>query len=398
MSASSEAPIKRDQQLRWVWVLYGVSVLLVTLQKGLRHPGNFLLFRCTFDRLIHGQSLYLNTPGCSGYLYSPAFAFLFAPFALLPPLVGLFCWNAINAAAPALAISRLLDARRARIVLTFIYLDVVRSMQNSQSNALVAGLLVLTFLACERDRVFGAAFATGAGALIKIFPAAGGAFALVAPRPADVLLKRVAAFVAAGVLLALTPLLINTPSVLAAQYHAWLTTTTVTSVLRGESVLGILGTWFGYAGSNWPVQLVGLIVLLAPVIALRDAARAPEFRALFLSSLLVFVVIFNHQAESPSYVIATTGIGIWAVTLGQRWRVVLAILTLVLVSLVTTSLVPWHYRHDVFRAYSVQAVPCLLSWLGMQIDLWTKFRAPRTAPTAGPPASDDPAPAANTGP
>src|SRR5215469_12946580 len=93
--------------LKWIWVLYAVSVLLVTLQKGLTHPGNFLLFRCTFDRLMHDENLYLNTPGCFGYLYSPAFAFLFAPFALLPPLVGLFCWNAVNAAVPALAISRL---------------------------------------------------------------------------------------------------------------------------------------------------------------------------------------------------------------------------------------------------------------------------------------------------
>lgn len=377
-------PATAPRPLKWIWGLYAVSVLLVTLQKGLIHPGNFLLFRCTVDRLMHGQSLYLNTPDCFGYLYSPAFALLFAPFALLPPLLGLFCWNAINAAAPAWAIARLLDPRRAQLVLVFIYLDVVRSMQNSQSNALVAGLLILTFLACERESFVGAALMTGAGALIKIFPAAGGVFALVSPQPAGVRLKRITIFVVAGALLALTPLLVTAPSTLVAQYHAWLTTTTTTSVLRGESLLGILGTWFGYAGPNWPVQLAGLVTLLAPVLLLRRAARHPEFRRLFLCSLLVFVVIFNHQAESPSYVIATAGIGIWAVTFGERWRVVLAILTLVLVSLVATSLVPWHYRHDVLRAYSVQAVPCLLCWIGIQADLW-RMRAtgPRTAPAAG---------------
>ncbi|HWH02785.1 MAG TPA: glycosyltransferase family 87 protein, partial [Gemmatimonadales bacterium] len=266
----------------------------------------------------------------------------------------------------------------------FIYLDVVRSMQNSQSNALVAGLLIFTFLACEEERIIGAALMTGAGALIKIFPAAGGVFALVPPQPAGVRAKRIATFVAAGALLALTPLLVTTPSALAAQYHAWFTTTTTTSVLRGESVLGILGTWFGYAGPNWPVQVVGLVALLGPVVMLRNAARDPGFRRLFLCSLLVFVVIFNHQAESPSYVIATAGIGIWAVTLGERWRVVLALLTLLLVSLVATSLVPWHYRHDVLRAYSVQAVPCLLCWIGIQVDLWrTSLTGPRTAPAAG---------------
>ncbi|HEX4633865.1 MAG TPA: glycosyltransferase family 87 protein, partial [Gemmatimonadales bacterium] len=265
-------PTPAQRPLQWIWGLYALSVLLVTLQKGLTHPGNFLLFRCTFERLIHDQDLYVNTPGCGGFLYSPAFAFLFAPFALLPPLLGLFCWNAINAAAPAIAISRLLGAHRARIVLVFIYLDVVRSLQNSQSNALVAGLLILTFLACERGRIAGAALATGAGALIKIFPAAGGLFALVAPQPARTILNRVLVFAAVGVGLALTPLLVSPPAVVGAQYHAWLTTTTSAGVLRGESLLGILATWFGYAGPNWPVQLAGALTLVAPLVVLRHAA------------------------------------------------------------------------------------------------------------------------------
>jgi len=99
--------------------------------------------------------------------------------------------------------------------------------------AIAPVLLIFTFLACEEERIIGAALMTGAGALIKIFPAAGGVFALVPPQPAGVRAKRIATFVAAGALLALTPLLVTTPSALAAQYHAWFTTTTTTShVLR----------------------------------------------------------------------------------------------------------------------------------------------------------------------
>jgi len=367
-----------------MFALYGLTVVLVTLQKGLLHPANFLLFRCTFERLIHGQNLYVNTPACSGFLYSPAFAFLFAPFALLPPLLGLLCWNGINAAAPVFAVSRLLDARRARIVLAFMYLDVVRSLQNSQSNALIAGLLLLTFLASERDNLLGGALATGVGTLIKIFPATGGVFALLKPQPVGERARRILIFVLAGATLALTPMLVSAPAVVVAQYRSWLTTTTATSTLRGESVLGILNTWFQYAGPNWPVQAAGLVALLLPVLARRHLGVDTRFRRLFLASLLVFVVIFNHQAESPSYVIATCGIGIWAVTEGGRWRVALALLTLFLVSLVATSLVPWHYRHDLLRAYSIQAVPCLVCWIGIQRDLWRSGATdPRTGPIEG---------------
>lgn len=373
---------------RWIWVVYGVTVVLVTLQKGLMHPGNFLLFRCTFERLIHGQQLYIDHPGCSGFLYSPAFAFWFGPFALLGPLLGLFCWNALNGAAPVLALSRLLDPRQARWVLVFIYLDVVRSLQNSQSNALIAGLLVAAFVASEGQHVLGAAVATAAGALIKIFPAAAALFALIPPLTPRERLRRAAVFVVVGAVLALAPMLVTSPALWLAHYGAWLGRTSTTSVLRGESLLGILATWFRFSGPNWPVQLIGLLVLLAPATARRRLAGDARFRRLFLCSLLVFVVIFNHQAESPSYVIATTGIGIWAVTEAGVWRVSLALLTLVLVSLVATSLVPWHYRHDLLRAYSLQAVPCVLSWAGMQWDLWT------ASPTGRQSASDGTLPAA----
>src|SRR5690242_13285095 len=43
----------------------------------------------------------------------------------------------------------------------------------------------------------------------------------------------------------------------------------------------------------------------------RDRWTEEHFRRLFLTSLLVFVVIFNHQAERPSYIIAATGVAIW---------------------------------------------------------------------------------------
>jgi hypothetical protein len=190
-----------------------------------------------------------------------------------------------------------------------------------------------------------------------------------------------------GALLALTPLLVSPLATVITQYQAWLATTTGTAILRGESLLGILATWFRYTGPNWPVQVMGLAALLLPVVRWRGAGADPRFRRLVLASVLVFVVIFNHQAESPSYVIATSGIGIWAVTEGAPWRIALALAALILVSLVATSLVPWHYRHDVLRAYSIQAVPCVACWIGMQVDLWRVGATARgTVPGGSPPA------------
>ena len=161
------------------------------------------------------------------------------------------------------------------------------------------------------------------------------------------------------------------------QYQWWLGRTTETATLRGQSLLGILTTWFGYGGPNWPVQLAGMLVLLSPLVMRRRFITDAGFRLLFLSSLLVFVVVFNHQAESPSYVVATMGIGIWVATRPPAsWRYALALLSLVLVSLATTSLVTAELRSSVIRAYSLQTVPCVLSWLAIQYELWS-YNSPK---------------------
>jgi hypothetical protein len=352
----------------WVVAAYGAAVAFVTITKGLHHPGNFLLFRCVAGRLAAGQDLYLATPDCSGFLYSPTFAALFTPIAWLPALAGLLVWNALNAGVLYVAVRRLLPAGAARFVLWFVFLDVVRSLQNSQSNALMAGLLVATFVALEGRWPLAAGLATGIGAFTKIFPLAGGVLALPHPGRGRALLGFAIAF--AG--LATLPLAFTTPALLAQQYRWWFATTAQTAVLHGASVMGILQSWFGAPWPNWPVQLAGTLALLAPLAVQRRHWSDVRLRVRFLASLLVYLVVFNHQAESASYVIATTGVGIWVATAPRaRWRDALAAMVFLIVSVAATSAVPFAFRHDVIRAYALQAVPCVICWIVMQRELWT---------------------------
>jgi hypothetical protein len=61
---------------------------------------------------------------------------------------------------------------------------------------------------------------------------------------------------------------------------------------------------------NWPIQLLGALLLLVPLVVRRDRWHERHFRLLFLCSLLVYAVIFNHRSERSSFVIAAAGIGI----------------------------------------------------------------------------------------
>src|SRR6185312_11772573 len=152
------------------------------------------------------------------FKYSPAFAALFAPISVLPATLGLVVWDAINTMLLALAIVRLLPDRRGDAVLALVFLEMFGSMQHSQSNSLLAALVILAFLALERDRQVGAALALAIGTAVKIFPLAGVAMAL--PRPRRIRFAIVFAVVLVAVLA--LPLLVVSPHEVKAQYASWM--------------------------------------------------------------------------------------------------------------------------------------------------------------------------------
>lgn len=372
---------------RWPLVVTVCAAVLVALQKGVAagHPGNFLLFRYTFHRLLAGTNIYYPPPGeMTGYLYSPTFALLFAPFAVWPVPVGLLLWDLANALALYVGLTRLLPSGAARGALAIVFLDLVRSLQNSQSNALVAGLILAAFIALERRAEARAAAAVMAGAFIKIFPIAAGVLGVAGPRR----WRFIAWSLVLGAALAAAPLLVLSPHAFAQLYRQWWMILRRDSGLQGQSVMRILADWFGLTFPNWTVQLAGTLVLLAPLCARPLHRRESDFRVRLLCSLLIFLVIFNHQAESASFVIATTGVAVWYLTTNRAWwRTGLLALTLLGVSVPGLFFVPYRISHDVVGAHALNAFPCLLVWVVIQIELWRWSRS----------ASRDPGPAEASG-
>ncbi len=60
----------------------------------------------------------------------------------------------------------------------------------------------------------------------------------------------------------------------------------------------LLHRWTGATFPNWPVQALGTLVLLAPLGFRMSRWDDTRFRFLYLfASVLLFVVLFNHQAE-----------------------------------------------------------------------------------------------------
>ena len=103
---------------------------------------------------------------------------------------------------------------------------------------------------------------------------------------------------------------------------------------------------------------VGLVILLAPVLLQRARFGERAFRIQLLASLLVFCVLFNHQAESPSYSIAMIGAAVWyASSAGAVWRTWLVVACLAIVNLGSTDLLPRALYRAYYVPYLLKTVP-----------------------------------------
>jgi len=372
----ANSPLAPDRR-RWIdWLvalLWLGAIIGATVQQGGTHQhNNFLIFRAASRHLIAGSDLYTLYPAehADLYKYSPTFALLFAPFAFLPLLPAMFLWNAVNAGALFIALGMVLPRRAATVARAIVFLDMLGSLQNAQSNALVAALIVFTFAAYERHHTALGSLAAVGGAFIKAFPLAGVSFAIFHPRKVRVAL----AVVAAGVLLLLLPLLVTPPHTLLAQYASWRAlSASEVAVKRGYSVMQMLENVLHGGWPNWPIQLLGIAILLAPVLFQRDRWHEWERRRLYLCSVLVFCVIFNHLAESPTFVVALSGVAIWFAALAKpsRWEWTLFAAIVVLTVLSSSDAMPDAIQRDFFDRYRFKTVPLIVLWIELQRRLWS---------------------------
>lgn len=343
----------------------------VEVTEARRPRGNFEIFRAAPGHLFAGEDLYAWYPDelQDQFKYSPAFAMLFTPFAWLPWTLALFLWGAVNAFALFIAIERLLPQRAALVALAFLLPEVLRAMQNAQSNALVAALIIFAFVALERGRIWRAAAAIVFGAAIKLFPLAALTFAL--PRRAAI--RTGLATAAASVLMLALPLLVTPASTLASQYRSWRAIEASDALLRLFSAMELVHRWSGVDWANWPIQMVGTGILLAPLALRRERWTDHRFRLRYLCSLLLYVVLFNHMAERASFVIAFTGMAIWFASEPRTaWRTAMFGVAFVTIPLMATVLpVPAFLKSETGTLYRL-ALPTLMIWGAMQWALWRR--------------------------
>ncbi|MCA6361445.1 MAG: DUF2029 domain-containing protein [Bacteroidetes bacterium] len=346
------------------FILLLVVVVAVSLHRLLLFPessfNNFFIFRASFTNLCKGVDLYVLHPEqyFDLYKYSPSFAALMGVFHLLPAALGATLWNLLNALLPWWGIRRLAISEQWKaFLLCFVLIELVTSVINAQSNGIMTGLLLLAFSSFERKQVVWAALFLVLGFYIKLFAAVGGLLFVFYPQRIKFLLSGAVWLLAVAAL----PLLFTSPELLLTQYKSWL------QLLGNDpahelnfSLMTLCERWFGLHAADVWFLIPGSVLLMLPLLR-RQFWNNVNYRMLYLAAVLVWTVIFNHKAESPTYIIAITGIALWAVSEAPGLkRAFLLWLAFVGIQLVPTDLFPHAWRTEFFVPYAVKAFPAVV--------------------------------------
>lgn len=370
---------KKPRPIFIIWIM--VAIVVSVKQFYLGSYNNYRIFKSTFFHAAEGLNLYLPYPNdhLDTNHYGPLFSLVIAPFALLPNAIGLVLWQIANVLFLYFAIRQLPIDQNKKIILAWIILhELITAMLSFQFNISIAAIIILAFALIEKKNNFWAAFFIVLGTLVKLYGIVGLAFFFFVKDKRSFILYLALWFI---VLFAL-PMLFFSPQFILQSYTDWYSSLSQKQSLNASltsmqdiSVMGMIRRISGDASiPNWPFLITGLILFSLPYLRIKEY-KSQLFRLYYLASVLIFAVIFSNSSESPTYIIAFAGVGLWFL-LQQRpispviW--VLFVFALVLTSLSPSDIFPRFIRNEYIKPYSLKALPCVLIWIVISYQLITK--------------------------
>ncbi len=372
--------ISNKRNIIIIFVLLALASSIQSLTSGTRanHKGgieynkynNYTIFEKSFHNLKNNQDLYVAYPEehWDLYKYTPTFSAFFGLFVIFPDWIGLNLWSLLNALILVLAIyylPKLKDLQKG-IILLIVLIELMTSMQNEQSNGLITGLIVLAFGLLENKKSLFATLCIVFAVYIKLFGIVGFALFLFYPKKWKLALYT---FLWTTLLFLIPLLFVNLDQYEKLFQSYWNLLANDHSKSYGFSVMGWLNSWFNIAINKSIVVFTGMVLFLLPLFRLKEYKNY-EFRLLALTSILIWVVIFNHMAESPTFIIAMTGVSLWFVSSEKNTlNITLFIGAFVLTVLSPTDIFPRLLRDEFVKPYNLKVFPCILVWIKIIYDM-----------------------------
>lgn len=360
-----------------VAVALAIQCYVASIGREYTRYNNYVIFKQSFEHLLTNKNLYLSYPAeyFDLYKYSPAFALFMGLFYYLPDLLGLILFNLLNISVFIIAMQKLKLPRESyKFLFLFVLTELAISLSMTQTNILIAGLIMLAFSRFEEDKPLLSSLCIVLTFYIKIFGIAAFALWFLYPNKLKFLLYSVCWFLFFAVL----PVIFISANSLQQQYQNWLVLLKNDhDASYGASFLGWMHSWFHLNFSKTATVAVAALVFCLPLFKVK-LYKLYSFRLQMLASVLLWVVIFNHRGESPTYIIAMAGVAIWYFSQKPvRSNTILLWLALIFTSFSSTDLItPGWINNRFIEPYSIKAIFCCIIWFKLIYDLITEKYKP----------------------
>lgn len=352
----------------WMAVALVCSLMLIPKET----YSNYITFSQAFWHTISSLPLYIYYPEEQRdlFLYGISFTTLISPFALLPRQVGMVLWCLANCGFLYWAIKKLdLKKWQFAVIILISVNDVFTSVLSQQYSIGITAMIIFSYVLIEKEKDFWAALMIVLGTMTKLYGIVGLAFFLFSKHK----MKLTGGLVFWAVIVFLLPMLYASPEYVVHSYKEWFDVLVYKnglnqfSINQNISLLGMLHRITGASFSDLWIIVPGMILFALPYLRIRQYGNE-SFRFLFLSSALLFMVLFSTGTETYGYLTAMIAVGIWYVKTPTKaatpiLNLSLLIFCILLTSLSTTDLFPRFIRVEYVKPYALKALPCTLIWL-----------------------------------
>lgn len=368
---------------KYIFGVYLIISVVTAISKYFRGDyaiNNYLIFKNVFLNTLHQKNLFIHYPDLYFDLnhYGIFFSLLIAPFAVMPDWLGISLWNLANTFIFVYAIHRLplSDPKKALFALLCLQ-EYITAALSLQFNVALTGLLMLSAIFIYERKEVQSVTAILVGVFVKIYGIVG--------LSQFFFIKNKIRFILAGLVIAglffVLPMVYSSPQFVIQSYADWFQSIVeknnenqVLGNMQDISLMGFFRRILGDASiSNLVFLAFGLPLFAAPYIRISQYKHY-AFQLMILASTLLFLVLFSSSSESPTYIIAVTGVMIWFFLQKVRspWIIALVVFVIIFTCFSTSDLFPKNIRLNYIKKYSLKAVPCIIVWLRVIYELLTK--------------------------
>lgn len=368
---------------RTITVVYACIPIIIGVLKWHKPNYTYHIYKSVFWNTIDQLSLYEFYDYLFGDCnhYGPVFAYIIAPFALLPDTWGMLLWECALVAVFYIGVRYMPLLKWQKVfVFWFCAHEVLTPLFVEQFDLAMAGMLLLTFACVQKQKPVWAAFFIMLALFIKLYGVMGFTFFFFIEDKKKFLL----ACLGWAALFFVAPMAISSPEYVVQQYFNWYESLMAKNVQNltehfnttNTSLLGIPRKISGNTEySDLWLIVPGILLFLSPFRRIGQYKHA-AFRYAMLASVAMFHLLFSTGSESYGYIAPMTGFVIWYTTAPfkrGRWALYLLIYAFIFTSLCTSDVFfPRFIWKQWIEPYALKALPTTIVWFVLMWEMNTK--------------------------